>query len=292
MYGYIYKTTNLVNGKIYIGQHKSESFDEDYKGSGCLLWNAIRKYGWDNFKTEILVECNSIEEMNFEEIRLISEFNARDRSIGYNITEGGSGFLGVDCAHFGESNGMYGKKHSEESRRKMSESQKRREPPTEETRRKLSESHRRENLSESTLKKLSESSKRENRSEETMRKMSESHKRENLSEESLRHLSEANVGRKWIHKGTENKFVTSEDFEKYINEGRLIKYRDEINEGWIEGMAYRPRPNQSKSVAGRTWITNGVIDKFVPKSDLQNYFDKGFYIGRIYKKGGYKNDSN
>ena len=37
MYGYIYEITNLVNGKKYIGQHKSNQFDEDYHGSGKLL---------------------------------------------------------------------------------------------------------------------------------------------------------------------------------------------------------------------------------------------------------------
>lgn len=45
MYGYIYITTNLVNGKKYIGRHKSEVFDESYKGSGLLLSRSIDKYG-------------------------------------------------------------------------------------------------------------------------------------------------------------------------------------------------------------------------------------------------------
>jgi len=49
MYGYIYKTTNIVNGRQYIGQHMSELFDENYKGSGKALLEAINKYGWDNF---------------------------------------------------------------------------------------------------------------------------------------------------------------------------------------------------------------------------------------------------
>ena len=45
MYGYIYKTTNLINGKIYIGQHKSEEYDSSYYGSGKLIRRAIEKYG-------------------------------------------------------------------------------------------------------------------------------------------------------------------------------------------------------------------------------------------------------
>lgn len=43
MYGYIYKTTNLINNKIYIGQHKHEKFDIKYFGSGYALVNAIKK---------------------------------------------------------------------------------------------------------------------------------------------------------------------------------------------------------------------------------------------------------
>lgn len=54
MIGYVYLTTNLINGKKYIGMHKKDYFDENYKGSGKILWYAINKYGWENFKTEVL----------------------------------------------------------------------------------------------------------------------------------------------------------------------------------------------------------------------------------------------
>ena len=57
MYGYIYKTTNLVNGKIYIGQKKSNVFLGDkYLGSGKILKMAIEKYGKENFSVELLHE--------------------------------------------------------------------------------------------------------------------------------------------------------------------------------------------------------------------------------------------
>lgn len=45
MYGYVYQTINLINGKKYIGKHKSNVFDESYKGSGVYLSRAIKKYG-------------------------------------------------------------------------------------------------------------------------------------------------------------------------------------------------------------------------------------------------------
>lgn len=136
MYGYIYKTTNLVNGKIYIGQKKGPEFYPDYKGSGKALWNAIRKYGWDKFKVEFLIPCFSQEELDAEEIFLIDWFGSRDRSIGYNISEGGTWgdvSLGMTpeeyqawcdknrASHAGEKNHFYGKRHTEESKRKISE---------------------------------------------------------------------------------------------------------------------------------------------------------------------------
>lgn len=111
MYGYVYKTTNLQNGKIYIGKHRSEEFDTSYKGSGSLLWRAINKYGWESFHTEMLAPCFSLDELNEEERLLISYFRSNDRSIGYNILPGGDG-----GALYGELNGFYGKHHTPEVR--------------------------------------------------------------------------------------------------------------------------------------------------------------------------------
>ncbi len=99
MYGYIYKTTNLVNGKVYIGKHKSNYFDFDnYKGSGKLLYKAFKKYGFQNFKCELLESvdniptiCNSKEELNQSEIYYIKYFNAQKNLNFYNIAKGGEG---------------------------------------------------------------------------------------------------------------------------------------------------------------------------------------------------------
>lgn len=62
----IYKTTNLVNGMIYIGK-KSQDYDT-YLGSGLLLKRAIAKYGKDNFKKEIIDTAQTIDELNEKEI--------------------------------------------------------------------------------------------------------------------------------------------------------------------------------------------------------------------------------
>lgn len=90
MYGYIYKTTNLLNNKIYIGQHKSDRFDKTYYGSGKLFLKTFNKYGRSNFKCELLEWCETKEILNEREIHYIKIYNAKDRSIGYNLADGGN----------------------------------------------------------------------------------------------------------------------------------------------------------------------------------------------------------
>ena len=85
----IYKTTNLVNGKIYVG--KDAYNRSTYLGSGLVLRRAIAKYGKENFKKEILERCQSLNELSQREIYWISFFNSTNPSIGYNLTDGGVG---------------------------------------------------------------------------------------------------------------------------------------------------------------------------------------------------------
>ncbi len=86
----VYKTTNLVNGKIYIGKHETDNLDDGYLGSGILIQRAIEKYGEQNFKREILFECSSQEEMNAKEAELVNE-DFLNRNDVYNIKLGGQG---------------------------------------------------------------------------------------------------------------------------------------------------------------------------------------------------------
>jgi len=62
-YGYVYRTTNLINNKIYVGQHKGD-FNPKYFGSGHLITKALKKYGKENFKIELLFSVNNWKDLN------------------------------------------------------------------------------------------------------------------------------------------------------------------------------------------------------------------------------------
>lgn len=137
----VYKVTNQVNGKIYIGVHKTRNIDDGYMGSGRILRRAISKYGIENFVKEILFEASTAEEM-FSKERELVEVSEHT----YNIKKGGEG--GFDYIngilyingrsdnwkknmsiaqrgkHVGKYNANYGKHPSEETRRKLRQAKK------------------------------------------------------------------------------------------------------------------------------------------------------------------------
>jgi group I intron endonuclease len=141
---YIYKVTNLINGKIYIGQQLNPK-RKSYMGSGILIKNAINKYGRKNFIKEIIEYCTTKESMNEKEKYWINKLNSNNLNIGYNIDKGGGRTLEEDYVikmsqklkgrkiseeakinisknHAdvsGENNPMWGKTHTDESKDKI-----------------------------------------------------------------------------------------------------------------------------------------------------------------------------
>lgn len=85
----VYITTNLINGKRYIGFDTNN--DPNYLGSGILIKQSIKKYGKSNFKKEILEICESKEQLLDREKYWIEFYNADESDDFYNIHEGGTG---------------------------------------------------------------------------------------------------------------------------------------------------------------------------------------------------------
>jgi len=86
MFYLVYKITNTLNGKTYIGCHKTKDKNDGYMGSGKIIKRAIKKYGIDNFTKEIIAECSCSEEMFAKEKELV----VLDE-MSYNMKVGGEG---------------------------------------------------------------------------------------------------------------------------------------------------------------------------------------------------------
>lgn len=91
----IYKITNLVNGKFYVGKHQTKNLDDNYFGSGKYLEKAIIKYGRENFKKDIIFVFDNEEEMNLKEKEIVTESFISSPS-NYNAKVGGEGGFSLE----------------------------------------------------------------------------------------------------------------------------------------------------------------------------------------------------
>lgn len=249
-YGFIYITTNLINGKKYVGQKVFSKYYQTYLGSGVLLAKAIKKYGKENFVRETIATAYFKKELDSLKIEFIESYNATISKDYYNIAFGGDGGSTRLGTHNSEehrkriSETNTGMHFSEEARKHMSEAhigiQKGEKHPmfgkhhTEEAKRKIGESCVGElsvwfgkHHSAETKIKLSEG-KRGNKnpmygkqfSEEHKSKMSKSLKGRIVPDETKQKLSETHIG--LLRKINENQ--ADEIREKY-NTGKYIKQK-------------------------------------------------------------------
>ena len=278
MYGYIYKTTNLINGKIYIGQHRSEEYDSSYYGSGKLIRRAIEKYGIENFSNEILCECLSKNDLDKMEKHFIKKYDSRNSLVGYNISFGGDGgdtFTGLSDKEKQERinklkvNGYFSKLTAEQSKEMHIKGWETRRKNgndvfSESARKKMSESHKGIKPTKSQIKKMLKTKGEYHHSEETKQKIRDSNlgKKRNLTDEQRNKLSER--GKRL--KGENNPFYGkhhSEETKKIISEKCGDNVKDTI------------------------WVHDDVRSYRVKKNELEKYIkDLGYELGRKRWKNG------
>ena len=182
--GYIYLTTNLINGKVYVGQQTTNT--KNYYGSGNLIKLALSKYGIHNFKKEILCYCSTVSDLNESERFYISKYNSTNKKIGYNIAIGGTDGT------------MLGRKHSELTKHKISQSHTGK-ILSDEHKKKLSESKKGKKLPKRTdefKQKLRLANLGKKHTKESKNKMSQSHKGKRLTEKTKYKMSEIKKGEK------------------------------------------------------------------------------------------------
>jgi len=138
MFGIIYKATNIINNKCYIGQtiksidaRISEHYKNVSRNNITYFYNAIRLYKEENFIWEIIDEASSKKELNEKEKEWVWLYKSNDALYGYNMTEGGNG--GAT---------RIGRPHTIETKQKISQIHKgkKRSPLSEETKQKISDS--------------------------------------------------------------------------------------------------------------------------------------------------------
>lgn len=275
MYGYIYKTTNLINGKIYIGQHRSKYFDTNYFGSGKYLRNALNKYGTSSFSIEIIEQCPDKISLDEKEKYWISYYRNLNCSM-YNIANGGEG--GDVISGLSEEdkkirkdklrkNGYFSNLTPEQSaimRAKAWETRRKNgnDVFSEEYRQKLSDAHKGHIQSEETRKKISEAFTGEkhplygtHRSEETKRKISLKTRGKKVSEETRAKLRIANEG---VNNGFYGK-THSDETKKLLGEKTKDRY------------------NSHKII----WINDNVQNKRIDETEFEKYKKLGYKKGRI-----------
>lgn len=250
--GVIYKWTNKVNGKSYIGQtineegRKKDHINGRYK---CYFHDAIKKYGLENFDYEVLEQIEE-SKLSEREIYWIKYFDTYNN--GYNLTEGGEGTRGFSY------------KLTDEQKKKISESHKGLIPWNK---------GKHGIYSEETLKKIAARDHSLCWTDELRKKQSEK----------LKGKPSPNKG-KVTSKETKKKI--SESVKKTFKENNISEKLSKILKGkpsWNKGIKTGPRPDHSKTMKNKVHMNNGEISKMIDKELVEEYQNNGWVLGRIMK---------
>lgn len=230
MFYTIYKITNLINGKYYIGKHQTKRLDDGYMGSGKVLKHAIKKYGIENFKKEILHIFDNEQEMNAKEKELVV---VNEQT--YNLNEGGKGgFSYINRILSGKEKRIYkaiaawlhlAKTDPVWNQKRIAKISKSRKKNR----------HKSSEFMKNYYKDKPGTFKGKRHSTESKQKISQANKGRAIGQKN------SQFGTIWITNGISN---------------RKVNIEDRIPAGWKKGR-----------ILGKIWITNGTLNKIIPKDD-------------------------
>lgn len=281
----IYKTTNLINGKIYVGKDKHNN--PKYLGSGKRLKDAIKCYGKENFKKEILEYCTSHEQMGEREKYWIKELDSiYTNGKGYNMTEGGDG---GDTLSSHPNRDLIVEKisrwHADNKREFINI---------------MKEYHKKNPVKEETKLKLSELNSGENNgmynkhhTEETKQLQSEIRKEwhKNLSEDDRklisRKISESNKGKDgyWKDKTNEKHSQWMKENNPMLGKTHTDKVRKRISEANSKPKTEEHKNNISKNSPNNKQCTiEGIVYRSIAEASRQLGLSENTVRGRIKNK--------
>lgn len=263
VYGVIYKITNILNNKSYIGRkklYKGKYNDlHNYFGSGIHIKNAIKKYGIENFKKEYLDVAYSDEELDLKEMYYIEKYNTLKE--GYNSTKGGEHFRG----EFSD-NELRKQKISEWSKSFWG---------NEENRKKLIEKRIGKKRSEFTKKQMSESAKK-SWTEERKKKASESGNYvRHFDEETKKRIGETLKTLITINNGVEERRVSESELENYLSQG-FIKGGLPKSEEAKKKMSEAAK--KSRRGYGYRWVHKEQERKRIKEEEIEKYLKDGWKL--------------
>lgn len=245
MFGYIYKITNNLNQKVYIGKHKYDKpeLDKYYITSGKYITDSINKYGIENFTREIIDTAETEAELNLREKYHIKKCNSKVPN-GYNLTDGADGLSNPSSA----------------VRKVMSVKAKERK------------------YSKETLQKRSASLKKVIHTEEWLNKISTSLKGRKPSENTINASSKRHKGAVWYNNGVIEVMLQEPPKDTSFVKGRL---KNPFPDRTGKKQSKEVLEEISKTKSQQRWYNNGIEERMFNTSSVPI----GYTLGRLnYKR--------
>ena len=197
-YHYIYKTTNIINNKFYIGMHSTDNLNDGYLGSGKRLWFSINYHGKDNHKIEILEFCDDRETLKNREKEIVNKDLLNER-LCMNLQLGGGG-------------GILSKEHHQKMKKASSQYQKEKwkdQDYRDKIKKIISENFKKGHIGRTKY----DLFKGKKHTENTKLKISKSKKNKNIG------VNNSQYGTCWVSKDNKNIKIKKNELDQWLDKG-------------------------------------------------------------------------